>query len=83
MIQTPVYPPFLNVCQNQQLVQQQMELTWDRQNQSYSIDFDIFNSIIDDKSKVFLLCNPHNPTGRVFQKNELEKIGEFAYGMEL
>ena len=78
IIQTPVYPPFLNVCQNQQLFQQQMELTWDSQNQTYSIDFDIFNSIIDNKSKVFLLCNPHNPTGRVFQKNELEKIGELC-----
>ena len=78
LMQTPVYPPFLNVCHNQQLVQQGMELTWDRLEQIYSIDFDLFNSIIDNKSKIFLLCNPHNPTGRVFQKIELEKIGEIC-----
>ena len=42
------------------------------------IDFDLFERLITPKTKMFCLCNPLNPTGKVFTKAELEKFGELA-----
>lgn len=44
----------------------------------YEIDFDDLESKVTDKTKIFLLCNPHNPVGRVYTKEELLKITEFC-----
>lgn len=45
----------------------------------YHIDFeDLARKAADDKVKLFILCNPHNPTGRVWTEEELEKIGEIC-----
>lgn len=43
-------------------------------NDKYEIDFEDFENKINDKTKLFLLCNPQNPMGRVWTKNELEKL---------
>jgi cysteine-S-conjugate beta-lyase len=45
---------------------------------SYEIDFDQFERAITRETRVFILCNPHNPVGRVFTKPELEKIAEIC-----
>ena len=77
LIQTPAYPPFFQVSNNIKVNQQLFELK-DNGNGQYEIDFDELEKSIDADTKVFLLCNPHNPTGRVFTKEELSKIAEIC-----
>ncbi len=48
-------------------------------NNSYVIDFFDFEEKLKMGVKLFLLCNPHNPSGRVWRKEELQKIGELCY----
>jgi cysteine-S-conjugate beta-lyase len=43
-------------------------------NGSYAIDFDAFEAAITEKTRIFILCNPHNPVGRVFSQEELERL---------
>lgn len=46
---------------------------------TYEIDFDAFeNTLKVRKSKIFVLCNPHNPVGRVFRRDELEKLADIC-----
>lgn len=46
---------------------------------NYSIDFEDFEKKIKDNDvKLFILCNPHNPVGRVWTKEELEKLGDIC-----
>jgi cystathionine beta-lyase len=72
---TPAYGPFLEVGQNAGIVQQSIELTREPDG-SYSIDLDAFEAAITAQTRLFLLCNPHNPTGRVFRRDELEALTE-------
>ena len=48
------------------------------ENGCYGIDFDDFEQKITDKTRLFLLCNPHNPVGRVFRRDELERMAEIC-----
>ena len=45
---------------------------------TYEIDFDRFEGTITDRTRLFVLCNPHNPVGRVFTPGELEKLAEIC-----
>jgi cystathionine beta-lyase len=45
---------------------------------SYSIDRAAFEEAITDQTRLFLLCNPHNPVGRVFRRDELERMAEIC-----
>ena len=67
LIQTPAYPPFFRVSKNVGLVQQENELITN-DNGEYGIDFDAFESAITDSTSIFILCNPHNPTGKVLKR---------------
>lgn len=73
LIQTPVYPPFFSTAADAGLRQDSVELT-QRPDCSYEIDFDRFESAFSPRTGMFLLCNPHNPVGRVFRQDELERI---------
>jgi len=77
IVQTPTYGPFFGVENNVNLIQQEMELTREPGGQ-YSIDYDAFESCMTGRSRIFMLCNPHNPTGRVFRQDELEKMAEIC-----
>ena len=44
----------------------------------YSLDFEALQAAVTEKTKVFYLCNPHNPVGRVYSYEELKKVSEFA-----
>jgi cystathionine beta-lyase len=77
LIQTPAYPPFFEAPKNAQLVLDQMELTRETTG-DYTIDFDAFESAITDRTRVFILCNPHNPVGRVFRRDELERMADIC-----
>lgn len=77
MVQTPVYPPLFEMVtkNNRHLVRQ--ALVYDDNN--YHIDFDDFEKkIMEHKVKLFILCSPHNPVGRVWTKDELEKMAEIC-----
>jgi cystathionine beta-lyase len=75
LVQTPVYPPILRVPGNARLSCDEMCLTRESDGH-YSIDFDRFDATIGERTRMFLLCNPHNPVGRVFQTWELERMAE-------
>lgn len=77
LIQPPVYPPFLEAAQNAGAVMQQALLSQDEQGR-YFIDFDAFEAAMDETTRVFVLCSPHNPIGRVWTRDELEKITEIC-----
>lgn len=77
LIQTPAYGPFFDVARNASLIQQTTTLSTDQQGQ-YIVDIDEFKSSITGRSRIFMLCNPQNPTGRVFRKHELEEMADIC-----
>jgi cystathionine beta-lyase len=77
LIQTPVYAPFFSAQRHARSVSQQVELTV-LDNGAYVIDFEKFEQAITDQTRIFILCNPHNPVGRVFRIDELEKMAEIC-----
>jgi cysteine-S-conjugate beta-lyase len=77
LVQTPVYPPFLSAPGNASSLLQESELVRDAQG-AYSIDWDSFNAAITPQTRLFILCNPHNPVGRVFSRSELERMAQIC-----
>jgi len=77
LIQTPVYPPFLSVAQNAHIARQDNPLLR-LPDGRYEIDFDAFEAAITEQTRLFILCNPHNPVGRVFRQDELERMAEIC-----
>ena len=78
LIQAPVYYPFYEVIRDngRKIVENELYLGDDNR---YHIDFEDFEKkIVDNNVKVFILCNPHNPVGRVWTKEELEKMGDIC-----
>ncbi len=77
LLQTPVYPPIRRVPGNVGLTSDEMEL--ERQPDGrYAIDFERFEAAIGERTRMFLLCNPHNPVGRVFRRDELQRMAEIC-----
>jgi cystathionine beta-lyase len=77
VIQTPVYPPILGVAKETGVQGQEMELTLNPDG-SYDVDWDAFERSLTSQSKLFMLCNPHNPVGKVFRKDELLRTAEIC-----
>ena len=77
LIQTPVYMPFLGVARNAGGTLQEMELTRQPDGR-YTVDWDAFENAFTDQTRMFLLCNPHNPVGRVYTRPELETMAEIC-----
>ncbi len=75
LVQTPTYGPFLKVSGHFGLVQQEVALQADEAGQ-YQIDLDALEAAITPETRIFMLCNPQNPSGRVFSKAELEGMAE-------
>jgi len=82
IVQTPVYPPILRAPDNCGLVRAEAELARDADGR-YAIDFDVFRSAIAERSRIFLLCNPHNPVGRVWERAELSQLAELCLARDL
>jgi cystathionine beta-lyase len=76
MTTTPVYPPFLSAPRYQgcQLQKVPLVVRADR----YEFDIAAMQSAVTDKTRVFFLCNPHNPVGRVWSRAELQQIIAFC-----
>jgi len=77
LVQTPVYPPFLSAPGNAGLNRQEIGLTYNNDGR-YILDLDAFEKAFTPETCLFLLCNPHNPVGRVFRQNELLKMAEIC-----
>jgi len=78
IIQRPVYPPFTSAIVSNDRVVRNNALILDEQGY-YHIDFEDFEAKAkEEKTKMFILCNPHNPTGRIFTVEELRKLAEIC-----
>lgn len=79
--QTPIYPPFLNSVRDHGRValENPMLLT----EVGWEIDFAQLETLVTEKTRVLMLCNPQNPTGRVFKRSELEKLADFVLRHDL
>lgn len=77
---TPSYPPFLSAPLNAGRNQVTCDLKLSRDDQiiRYDIDFEAFEAAITPRTKVFLMCNPHNPVGRMWTRAELERMAEIC-----
>jgi cystathionine beta-lyase len=51
---------------------------WVNADHTWSIDWDALDAAVTPQTKLFYLCNPHNPIGRVWRRDELERLGEFC-----
>jgi cystathionine beta-lyase len=77
LIQQPVYYPFMETItlNHRKVVNNQLVY----KNGRYEIDFEDFErKIVEGNVKLFLLCSPHNPVGRVWTKKELEKMADIC-----
>jgi cystathionine beta-lyase len=70
LVQTPVYPPILDAAKQTGIQKQEMELTRNIDG-SYSVDWDLFDQSLSPQTRLFILCNPHNPIGKVYKTEEL------------
>ncbi len=75
VIQPPVYPPFAHIieCNGRKVINNPLRDTGSR----FEIDFEDLDRKLSE-ARAFLFCNPHNPTGRVFSRDELLRIGELC-----
>lgn len=85
IVQPPVYAPFFSAIKNTGRIMQENPLVCiaDGQDLRYEIDFDALESLIQPNTKMFFLCNPHNPVGRVLTKDELQKIADLCLKHDL
>jgi len=78
LVQTPVYPPFLKAPDYAGAARQDAELLRHPETGAYTIDWQAFEAAITDQTRLFILCSPHNPIGRVWQREELERMAEIC-----
>lgn len=77
LVQTPVYNCFFSSIRNQGCMVEENHLVY--KNNTYVVDWDDFErKCADSRVRIFLLCNPHNPAGRVWKKEELLRMGEIC-----
>ncbi len=77
LVNTPVYYPFFKAVKNND----RKLICSDLVNESgvYTVDFEDFEKkIVENSVKLFILCSPHNPVGRVWKKEELKKLFEIC-----
>jgi cystathionine beta-lyase len=75
LVQTPAYPPILEAPDNAMCTREEAELGR-IDGAGYRVDIEAFEDAIGPRTRVFILCNPHNPTGRVFSVDELVQMAE-------
>jgi len=73
LMQLPVYPPILRLPDNVKMSRDGADLVRGPDGR-YTIDLDAVERAITARTRMFLLCNPHNPVGRVFTREELSRL---------
>lgn len=71
---TPIYQPFLEAPVNME--RELIQCPLKRENERFTFDIELFESMITPQTKVLLLCSPHNPVGRVWSREELNAIAD-------
>ncbi|MDQ6421541.1 MalY/PatB family protein [Paenibacillus sp. LHD-117] len=81
VLQSPVYYPFYDVIQSNDRQVAKNPLI--QRNGRYEMDYDHLESLFQGGAKLLLLCSPHNPGGRVWEREELQRLGELCirYGV--
>ncbi|MBI9089600.1 MAG: PatB family C-S lyase [Desulfobacterium sp.] len=81
VVQPPVYHPFYFVVEDndRKLIRNPLRLEDGR----YRMDFDHLKSVIDEKTRMVIISNPHNPGGTVWTKEELRQLGEICVENDL
>jgi cystathionine beta-lyase len=77
LVQPPVFGPIYELPGLDDRIRNEAELVQGPSG-SYQIDYQVFEDAITDRTRVFILCNPHNPVGRVFHAQELEQMAEIC-----
>ena len=83
LIQNPVYYPFTNIIRDNDRRVIDNTLVYEKRvtegQSQYSMDYEDFESkLVQEHIKLFILCNPHNPVGRVWTREELQQLGEIC-----
>ncbi|GAB4505808.1 MAG: PatB family C-S lyase [Anaerolineales bacterium] len=83
LMQTPIYPPFMKVAKNVHLTRQWAELVCERQGSTlrYRVDWEAFEAAASQggvSTRLFLLCNPHNPIGQIYGRADLLRIAKIC-----
>ena len=79
LIQTPVYPVFFNSILNNGRTVVENKLLYDSETGLFSIDWDdLEKKLSDPQTTLMVLCNPHNPTGNIWDRETLSRIGELC-----
>jgi cystathionine beta-lyase len=81
---TPVYPPFLAVHADAGKRLITVDLDHDEAtNGAWRIDFRALEAAVTPDTRVFLFCNPHNPVGRVYSRDDVERLADFCLRHDL
>ncbi len=75
---TPIYPPFMSAIASHGRVPKYSALVWGGNAAGYRIDFDHLRAQISPATRLLMLCSPHNPSGRVWSRAELEGLADLA-----
>lgn len=76
VLQSPLYPPFMAAVADTGRAAQYNPLRWT--GARWEMDLDALEALITPETRVLMFCNPHNPTGRVFSRGELEALAEIV-----
>jgi len=80
---TPVYPPFMTAARNSGRVSTQVPWALNAAANRWEIDWDALERAVTPRTKLFFLCNPHNPLARVWRRDELVRLAEFCLRHDL
>lgn len=80
---TPVYPPFMTAPANQDRQVITVPLALDAAARRWEIDWEALERAVTPQTRLFFLCNPHNPVARVFRREELARLAEFCLRHDL
>ncbi len=85
IIPTPVYHPFLDVAKNAGLqdIQVPMQVNKQPAGDKWQMDFDALADALTPKTRMLMICNPQNPTGRCYDTDELNQLAEFIEKYDL
>jgi cysteine-S-conjugate beta-lyase len=78
--QVPIYPPFLSSIRDhgRNILENPMIEPDLNSGSGWQIDFDQLETLVTPATRIFMLCNPQNPTGRVYSRAELERFADFV-----
>lgn len=72
----PIYPPFMSAPKNS--ARSSVQVTCLLQDGRWMIDWDRLAAAVTPRTRLFFLCNPHNPLGRVWRRDELRRLADFC-----